>query len=218
MKSNAVLILLVIVIFFDTIKSTCRSFFNSNFVKSKIDGNTYSVVSSYDDQQEAADIIAHINQFAIDVIKNLKETYMRTELKTPEQIKGFEVTNILEIKYSPKSLSENEPTSHKDTSYTQNKGEIISLCLREKSSGKNNFHSLDIIKFVMLHELAHIITPEIHHSDLFWTNFRFLLEFCERKGLYKSPDYGSKHEVYCGMTIRYNPIYDNFRTISYFNK
>lgn len=210
-----VILFLIILIFYDIIKDRCYSFFNTSLVKS-VDGNSYPVVSTYADQQEAADLIAGINSFTVEVIKKLKTTYLTKSPTTPDQIKGFEMASILENRYSPASLMENQPTTAKDTSYTQNKGEVISLCLREKQSGQNKFHSIDVLKFVMLHELAHIVTPEIDHSDWYWTNFRFLLEFCNIHGLYTSPNYGVHNVPYCGMTIRYNPIYDDMRTISYF--
>lgn len=212
-----ILITLIIILLIFNVKEKCYSFFNTNLVKSNVDGNSYSVISSYEDQQKAADNIANINLFTIEVISKLKKQYLTSLPITPEQIKGFEVASILQTKYSPTSLSENKPTSDKDTSFTQNKGELIALCLREKQSGLNKFHSLDVIKFVMLHELAHVVTPETTHSNLFWTNFRFLLEFCKKNKLYSAPDYGTNNEVYCGMTIRYNPEYDNLRTISYFH-
>jgi hypothetical protein len=215
---SIIVLILIILIFYDIVKEKCYSFFNTNLVKSNVDGNSYPVISDYDDQQQAANLIAEINLFTVLVITQLKTTYLTISPITPEQIKGFEVASILQNRYNPASLSENKPTSDKDTSFTQNKGEMISLCLREKQSGLNKFHSSDVIKFVMLHELSHIITPEITHSDLFWTNFRFLLEFCKKKGLYSAPDYGINNSVYCGMTIKYNPEYDNIRTVSYFNK
>ncbi len=211
---NIGLFLTIIIILLNT--NNNYSFFTTNLVKSNIDGNSYPVISSYEEQQKASDTIAKINLFTLQLLFLLKEQYLSRSPATPEEIKGFEIISILLEKYSPKALSENKPTSDKDTSYTQNKGEIISLCLREKQSGLNKIHSLDIIKFVMLHELAHIITPETTHSNLFWTNFRFLLEFCKKHNIYTAPDFGKNNEVYCGMTIRYNPEYDNIRTISYF--
>jgi hypothetical protein len=198
------------------VREKCYSFFNTNIVKSGIDGNSYSVISSYEDQEKAADLIAQINLFTIKLIKKLKETYLTISPNNAEQIKGFEVASVLDIRYTPLALSENKPTSDKDTSFTQNKGELISLCLREKQSGKNQFHSLDVLKFVMIHELAHIVTPELNHSTLFWNNFRFLLEFSKKNNLYTSPNYGDYNELYCGMTIKYNPMYDKILTQSYF--
>lgn len=184
------------------------------------DGNYYKVVIDYEDQVQAAALIAEINTFTVQLIKKLKQTYRQRDFmpKTAEEIKGFEVASILSKKYRSESLSENKPKSAYDTSYTQNKGEIISLCLREKQSGKNKFHSIEILKFVMLHELAHIVTPELNHSPLFWNNFRFLLEFCKRHGLYDAPNFTKKNEVYCGLNIEYNPMYDNLNTKSYFSK
>jgi WLM domain len=192
------------------------SYFNSSITKSNTDGNYYPVLSEFDNQQEAADMIGNLNQFSIRVLTRLKEKYLTITPVTPDQVKGYEAASILSRNYSPASLQENDPPSPKETSYNQNKGRVISLCIREKESGKNELHDPAVVKFVMLHELAHTITPELTHSNLFWTNFRFLLEFCQIEGLYIAPNYNSVPAKYCGMEINYNPIYDSVRTVSYF--
>jgi hypothetical protein len=92
---------------------------------------------------------------------------------------------------------------------------MISLCLREKYSGKNVLHSLDILLFVMLHEIGHVITPEYNHTRRFWTNFKFLLEFCDVNDIYYSPDFDSNNVKYCSIDITYNPRYDKL-LYSYF--
>jgi hypothetical protein len=180
------------------------------------DGNYYRVSKKYEDNQKAAELMSEINSFTKNLIKSLKLEYTNNTPVTLEQKKGYEVSKLLERRYSPTSLQENVPSSANDTSYVKNKGEIIALCLREKTTGNNNFHSLDVLKFVMIHELAHMITLGLDHSSHFWTNFRFLLEFAEKKELYKSPDFRFRPAHYCGMTIHYNPIHDNDRTRSYF--
>lgn len=226
------LILLLIFIYINFYQKNEHEFFDSNRIKSEIDGNYYSVVAAYKDQQLAADTIANINIFAKKLIHELKYQYATQDPDTnpgttpgtvytsnsSEKIKGAKVYRILQNRFNPRGTSENDPPSADQTSYTKNKGEEISLCLREKQTGDNKFHSIDDLKFVMLHELAHVITPEMEHTNTFWNNFRFLLEFCEKYGLYKSKNYMSKNVVYCGLTISYNPLYDNERTYSYFHR
>lgn len=52
----------------------------------------------------------------------------------------------------------------------------VSLCLHETDP--------NTAFFVLLHELAHIATPERGHTPTFWDNFRVLLHLATRKGLF----------------------------------
>ena len=55
-----------------------------------------------------------------------------------------------------------ERKTNKDIGYTLNKGDKIGLCIEDDEN---------TLFFVVLHELAHIITPEFGHTTLFWDNF-----------------------------------------------
>lgn len=59
--------------------------------------------------------------------------------------------------------------------------------------------------FVVLHELAHVITCSIGHEDDFWDNMRFLIDVSIRAGLYSFEDYQKRPKEYCGQPIRGNP-------------
>lgn len=213
----AIIIIIILLLYCECSKYGVRTFFTTTKVKSPADGNEYRVLVDYDDKQRAAELIGQVNLFTKKLVDQMRADYIdMTEEEyihkyrgnSLEYAKGREVTEILMDRYSPSSLMENEPESPDKTAFTRDKGRVISLCLREKTSGKNNFHSLDMILFVMLHELAHVITPEINHSDRFWVNFKFLLEYAQQRGLYFSPDYGESHEEYCSTKVEYNPVYD----------
>ena len=62
--------------------------------------------------------------------------------------------------------------------------------------------------FVVLHELAHIMTLSIGHKTEFWDNFKFLLENAKEAGIHQPVDYSEKPQEYCGMTISDSPYYD----------
>lgn len=223
MTKNIIIILLIILIVYNNDK--CNEFFTVIKTKSK-DGKSYKVLTKYSDQDKAADIISEINIFTEKLIKTLKHEYIDSKLEKDSNleknltnkklyIKGKELTQALINKYNSESLQENEPETPDKVSYTKNKGEVIALCLREKNTNSNNFHKLDVLKFVLIHELAHIITPELNHSMLFWVNFKFLLDFCEKHNLYIAPDYKNNPFNYCGMNIVYNPSLDE-KIVSYF--
>ena len=223
MLSDIIIVILVVMLIYCILKDPVYDYFTMTNIKSDIDGITYPVVSKYEDKQKASDLMAGINVFTRDMIQKLKATYIDKDLdpkfiETPKEVeyrKGKEVTLILLKRYNSSSLKENEPETPDKTAYTINKGDTIALCLREKVSGKNEFHDLEILKFVMLHELAHIITKELDHTQVFWTNFRFLLEFCEKNGIYTSANYFSKNSNYCGLPITYTPVLDK-NLMSYF--
>lgn len=108
----------------------------------------------------------------------------------------------LKNRYSPKILSE-LPGGSSNTSYSVNKGERLVICLRNKKN--NGFIDDNTIFFVVLHELAHIMTNSIGHKEEFWNNFKFLLKNAIAFNLYKYQDFKNKPEPYCGISITDTP-------------
>jgi predicted metal-dependent hydrolase len=58
-------------------------------------------------------------------------------------------------------------------SYTVNKRHVH-LCLRNQESGKP--YPINMLMYVALHEIAHVMCPEIGHTPLFHTTFNELLK------------------------------------------
>ena len=98
-------------------------------------------------------------------------------------------------------LQENAPNG-KYTSYTVNKGDEIALCLRSKKNGK--LHDLNLVMYVVIHELAHVACPEIDHTELFKKIFIFLLQIAIMLKIYKRENYQISPHEYCGLTINEN--------------
>jgi hypothetical protein len=71
------------------------------------------------------------------------------------------------------------------TSFSVNKGERIVLCIRNVDG---TFVDHNVVMYVALHELAHIMTPQVGHTALFWKNFRSLLDCSMEIGLYRRVD------------------------------
>lgn len=210
MLFSVLIILIIIIIFYSSFSGS--EYFTMSRIKSTIDYNEYSVVDSYADKQEAANLIAQINVFTIMLIKQLNDVYSiknESNITNKKELeKGQDIAQTLVMRFNSKSLQENEPENKNKTSYVTNKGDTISLCLREKLSGENKFHNIEDLKFVTIHELSHIITPELSHTPLFWTNFKFMLMFCAKYKIYDTPNYDVNNVNYCGLTVSYNPIND----------
>ncbi len=55
-----------------------------------------------------------------------------------------------------------------------------------------------------IHELAHLATVEVGHTEKFWKNFKWLLQIAEKNGIYNYVDYSSSPQPYCGIVISSN--------------
>jgi predicted metal-dependent hydrolase len=106
--------------------------------------------------------------------------------------------------YNPDALSETTPDA-KYTSYSVNKGEKIVFCLRDKKDGEELVKE-NIMTFVAIHELGHLMTKSIGHEPEFWNSFKLLLKIAIDNGLYKNIDFNSTPKEYCGVKITDTPL------------
>jgi hypothetical protein len=161
---------------------------------SSIDGKKYCV-RDRKKIKPAANLLANISNKMNHLVKYLNEKYPNSER-----------VNRLVEGYNPKKIMETLPTSEY-TAYSENKGEKLAFCLNKQKNGKKLIDE-NTLTFVALHELSHIMTISIGHTDEYWKNFKFLLENAVEKGYYKPVDYKKNPQPYCGMDITDNPYYD----------
>lgn len=109
-------------------------------------------------------------------------------------------------RFTPDVFVENDMAS-KDTSYSENKGQKIVVCLRDKTNPPQ-YPIIDenTVMFVMLHEMAHLMTETIGHTQEFWANFKRILGDAVQLGLYQPVNYAQRPVDYCGMKITDTPI------------
>ena len=110
----------------------------------------------------------------------------------------------LKKNYRPDNITESSP-GNKYTSYSINKGDKIVFCLRSKN-GDNKLVDLNTMMFVAIHELAHVMTKSIGHTDEFWDNMKYLLKKGIKLGLYRRVDYKKSPVPYCGTEITDSPL------------
>jgi hypothetical protein len=155
----------------------------------------YPVHAGSHDYEDAADLIATIDQNLIKLMSHLKSQYSGDAV----------VRNLLE-RYNPDKIGEVAYNNmFGRTSYTINKGEAMWYCLRSK---KGILHDENTIMFVALHELAHIGDWNYNHTDSFWSVFKFLLINAVVIGIYTPVHYEVEPMEYCGMHVNYNPLFD----------
>jgi predicted metal-dependent hydrolase len=117
--------------------------------------------------------------------------------KTYEEYKQY--IDLLEIHFNQTrtSIYENAPNTDL-TSYSVNKGEELAICLKSKTG---EFHDINLLMYVAIHEMAHMACSEIGHGDLFKKVFRFLTLEAIKFGLYEKVDYRDIPVEYCGMIL-----------------
>ena len=67
-----------------------------------------------------------------------------------------------------------------DKSYTINK-ENVFICLKDK---EDNYYNMNMLVYVTLHEISHVINPTIGHDDGFNKVFNALLDKATQMGIY----------------------------------
>jgi hypothetical protein len=82
------------------------------------------------------------------------------------------------------------------------------LCIRDKDENKN-LHEHNLLMFVVIHELAHIMSKSIGHNNEFYNNFKFLLNEASTLGIYYPIDFKKNPEQYCGIEVNSNPYYNS---------
>lgn len=185
-------------------------FGNISYFNYTINDKSYNVIKDLGNYENAAEILYAVDNKLLILINKMTKKYYQQDNTIPP-IKYRILKNIiskLQKNYRSHSIKENFPSiPGKDVSFNINKGEHISLCLRDFKNPKN-FHEFNDIMFVAIHELAHSTAVSYQHTDEFWYNFKVLLEHAIEFGLYKFKDYVTYPVNYCSMAITYTPLID----------
>lgn len=107
-------------------------------------------------------------------------------------------------RFRPENMCEND-IHDGTTSYSENKGDRIVVCLRQKTAGYP-FVDENTVMFVVLHEMAHLMTTTVGHTSEFWANFRRILQDASSVQIYTPVNYAHSPTQYCGMTITDSPL------------
>lgn len=170
-------------------------YFNLKCIISDVDGKKYCV-RERGKLEMAADLLAETTVKMKKLVKHCGGKYPNRD----------NVSRLVE-NFNPRTIQETLPTSE-FTAYSENKGEKLAFCLDKKKSGKGGLIDKNTLMFVAIHELAHVASESIGHTDEFWQNFRFLLQEAEGINIYQPVDYAKTPKEYCGMDITDNPYFD----------
>jgi hypothetical protein len=183
----SVVALLVLVYLFDPT-------FGLKCIPSEVDGNTYCV-------RERPKL-----ELAANLLATITSRCKRLVVFCGQRYPDNEAVRRLVLQFNPTRISETLPSSN-HTAYSENKGEKIAFCLNTHKNG-NKLIDTNTLMFVAIHELAHVMTQSIGHTEEFWSNFKFLITNAKEMGIYAPVDYKRTPQPYCGMDINDNPYYD----------
>jgi hypothetical protein len=131
--------------------------------------------------------------------------YMHLESKFPDKAQVV----LLKKNFKPDSHRFFESTPDAEhTSYSVNKGEAVHMCLRQRGGQSETLVNENVLMFVALHEMGHMVTPTIGHDAQFWNNFGWLLQEAENLGVYTPTNFREHPVSYCGVKITDVPNYD----------
>lgn len=197
-NTNILLIILFLCILYLIYYISHQSITTSAYTKSNTNNRDY-LVKNFDDKSSASDLLGTIYN-RIFVMRD----YLLQKLDKYPEFKPYNMqfcNGITNLK-----LTENAPNGT-HTSYTINKGKEISLCIR---SAKNaELHDINLIMYVVLHELSHVACPEKNHTDLFKKIFSFYLQIATKIGIYEPTNYQKNPTEYCGIVLDENLYYKN---------
>jgi predicted metal-dependent hydrolase len=164
------------------------------YVTSDIDNKKY-LVRDIHDKQQSANMLARIRErmitFSEYLYKN-KNNYGDNK-KYIEQLNSRIYNSIIiesgdDVKY---------------TSYSVNKGQQLVFCVRSRDlHSKNKIHSLNLIMYVVLHEMAHVACPENGHTPLFKQIFAFFTTVAIKQKIYVKINFQTKPTEYCGLVLK----------------
>jgi hypothetical protein len=158
------------------------------YVKSTLDGKDY-LVQKRADAGEAADLIASVTRDMVALVKHMAA-------KFPDDP---DVRRLVD-NFDPAAVSEGSATSGY-TSYTVDKGANMVMCVRQDDE-RGTLVDKNVVLYVAIHELGHIMTSEIGHTDMFWSNNRRLLKEAIAEGIYTRTDFAAAPAPYCGIQIK----------------
>ena len=166
--------------------------YNINIIQLEtLDGNKFTIYNNHIDEKiellsKVIDNMYKLKKYLVDNINNFPE-YKIYIIQLDKNFNN-ERTNIYETN-----------PLYNLTSYSVNKGEELSICLKSKPSGK--FHDINLLMYVAIHEMSHFACPEIGHGLLFQRIFKMFLEQAIIIKLYIKVDYSKNPVEYCGMQL-----------------
>jgi len=197
--SKIILFIILLILFMLIILCLSDNYLGEFFLeyRNSKNGKRYGIQEIFNNSDIAVELLAKLHSNMSDFVARLKTKYINDK-RIIRLVKGFSNVEIEET---------TEEANDDNTAFTINKGELISLCIREHTDGRP-FHDYNSLCFVIIHEMAHVVSVSEGHNFEFIENFKFLLKEAVLMGYYTPIDYSKTPFLYCGkIKVTNNPFY-----------
>ena len=106
------------------------------------------------------------------------------------------------LEYNWKHVQMHETNFRDQVAYVVDKNRSFYLCGSTPNGNTEDGHTM---RFVVLHELAHMMSETYGHNDEFLTNFKKILSVAVKLKIYIPVNYSKYPVKYCGTTITQSP-------------
>jgi predicted metal-dependent hydrolase len=187
MIDKIILTILIIIIYIFLILN------NNNIIYINSNNGIYTVIKDNESQNKVILLKEIINNMY--KLKN----YLVNNIDKFSEYKDY--IDLLNKNFNQNRTSIYETNSNDTnvTSFSVNKGEELSICLKSRKTG--DLHNINLLMYVVIHEMAHFACPEIGHGPLFQKIFKKFLEEAINIGIYKYDNYSKYPQEYCGLNL-----------------
>lgn len=161
-------------------------FLSENLVKIK-GSNNKIYYTRKEDKEIAVEKLVIIDKFLEKLVSHIKEENSSDEFIQNKLNKEFVIKEV--------------PKNSKNIGYTINKN-VLYICMRNNYGFEENYNRM---YFVVMHELAHIITKSVGHTDEYWNNYKMVIKTAIKHKLYTYENYYDAPVKYCGKMINSSP-------------
>jgi len=185
-----IILLLILIIYYYKL-----NYYKVVYQKADLDSKMY-LVRDVHDKDKSANMLAKIRENILEINKHMIQNVSNYKDMEP-------YIKQLNDKIKDKEIVIQEGADDGIyTSYSVNKGEELVFCLRSRDpKKKDKLHDINLLMYVVLHEISHIACPEFGHTELFKKIFAFITTKAIELGIYKKINFRENNMEYCGMMI-----------------
>ena len=158
------------------------------------DGNKYKIIDSKNSELniKKGEMLSRINNKAHKIVDYMYDNNLPTK----------DISNLTHKRFINCIIG--EIPEKEGGGYTVNKGFKMGICLVTKGKLNNENDAF----FVILHELAHVMSNSYGHGEEFKQNFNFIVKLAVKLELWKPVNYHTQPVDYCGIKVTNSPCTD----------
>ncbi len=155
------------------------------------DNRVYNIKNQSPERDEhALEFLSELRESCTKLVNYMYENSLPDEFTANRLYNSWSMCHLRETSSFDKSIA-----------VTIDKGSEIRICIRDN----DKFEDINTAMFVLLHELAHIMSVSVGHTPEFYEHFSYITHFASYLNLYKPENFIDSPKTYCGMTIKSTP-------------